>query len=169
MERDSNKFTQLNYKDIRPYEKHTMILNSLKSQWISPCSARRTIKPITVSKIISGFCNCLTCTLIEEENKVRMHLIYLYCDGTNIDFKILRNKRTRNGRKKRMKRNYKKGSEKMRMEGKRWNITPRAAHSHKINPKFWRQIEIQPSSSRVQLLEIQKPSKVNQSYNISLM
>jgi hypothetical protein len=40
-----------------------MILNSLKSQCISPCSAKRTIRPRIVSKTSSGFCNSFTWTL----------------------------------------------------------------------------------------------------------
>lgn len=78
-------------------ETYTMILNSLKSQWISPCSAIRTIKPSIVSKTISGFCNCFTCTLIYGENMVRM--IYFYHKHnfkTTRNMEIIKGKRKKN-------------------------------------------------------------------------
>lgn len=45
------------------------MLNSLKSQWIRPFSAKRTTRPRIVSKTISGFCNCFTCALHVDKSK----------------------------------------------------------------------------------------------------
>lgn len=81
-----NAIRKLQWCNIRLPEMLTMMLNSLKSQWIKPCSARRTTSPMIVSKTTSGFCNCFTCTLhwtevnsIAPWSSMIIYLFLIFC------------------------------------------------------------------------------------------
>lgn len=75
-------------------EMHTIMLNSLKSQWIRPCSARWTTRPIIVSKTMSGFCNCFTCTLHWIELIVNVYKTIIYQDQLHSFYIKANSKRT---------------------------------------------------------------------------